>query len=108
MKEAMDLGILNREGMKALARGEHENALFLLHQALARANCFKSKLNEAKVRNNIGLATLLSGNSREAKKQFEQALHIVEQSVGMDNHLYRRIAGNLGSILPQSKEVQAA
>ncbi len=108
MKPAMELGILNREGMKALSKGQHANALFILKQALARAGCFKTRLNEAKVRNNIGLAILLGGNAEEAKTQFRRALDIVEADIGTENHLYRRIAGNLAAISPCNKEAQAA
>lgn len=108
MKPAMELGILNREGMKALAKGQHANALFILGQALTRAGCFKTRLNEAKVRNNIGLANLLGGDTGKAREQFELALQIVEDFLGTDNHLYKRIAGNLGAVSINKKEAQAA
>ncbi|WP_147821814.1 tetratricopeptide repeat protein [Salidesulfovibrio onnuriiensis] len=95
MSPARELGILNREGMKALADGNTANAIFLLSQALDKAHCFKTSLNEAKIHNSLGLATFMAGQQNKAQSHFERALHCVREELGEDNQLYKRIASNM-------------
>lgn len=99
MKPTMELGILNREGMKALSQGNIGNAVFLLTQALDKSQAFKSRLNEAKVHNNLGLAAHLSHRHIKACAHFHHALRCVRQEIGEENSLYRTISTNLSKTL---------
>ncbi len=94
MTPARELGILNREGMKALSDGNIGNATFLLSQALDKAKSFRTRLNEAKIHNNLGLAALISDNPAKASRHFDKALECVILEIGKDNHLYRSIVKN--------------
>lgn len=95
MRPAMELGHINRRAMDALAKNDHANAIFLLSQALDRARFFPRRLNEARIRNNLGLAYFLTDRQEQARAEFNTALLLVRDDLGEDNVLFRRIKKNL-------------
>lgn len=95
MKDVLRLGLLIRAGMKAASEDRLEDAVFQLHMALSMARGMDSPLHEAKVRNNLALVHQLRDDLNAARSELRQALEIVENSVGQDNILYRKIADNL-------------
>ncbi|MBU1002232.1 MAG: hypothetical protein KKE73_06885 [Proteobacteria bacterium] len=91
MKPMMKLHLLSREGMRAANRGDHDNALFALHQALLLTRGICAPLHEAKVLCNISLVLLMKGENIASHDHLCQALPLVENHAGSDNSLYRRI-----------------
>jgi tetratricopeptide (TPR) repeat protein len=94
MNNAKFVGHLNREGMKALSEGDLMNARFLLYQALDKCRLFKSPLNEAKIRNNLGLVLQQDGDLNSASENFQAALKIVRDEVGEETGIFKRIETN--------------
>lgn len=95
MKPMMKLQLLSREGMRAANSGDHDNALFTLHQALLLTQGMKRSLHEAKVLANIALVLRMRGEERAALEHLRRALPLVENHAGRDNALFRHIAGQL-------------
>lgn len=86
---------LNREGMAACQAGDFGSAGRLLEEGIALAANEGTAMYEAKLRNNLGLVHLLADRPAEAAGQFWQALELVENRLGRDNTLFKRIEGNL-------------
>lgn len=95
MKPMMKLHLLSRDGMRAANRGDHDNALFILHQALVLTRRLKAPLHEAKVLSNIALVLLMKGETVSSLDHLGRALPLVENCAGTDNALYRRISSQL-------------
>ncbi|NDV20415.1 tetratricopeptide repeat protein [Pseudodesulfovibrio sp. JC047] len=89
------LGLFNREGMKACNDGKMANALFQLVQADRLAKEMGSVLHEAKVRNNMGLVHQVSGKTEEALACFELAAHRAVEGAGVGNSLHKAIVRNM-------------
>ncbi|WP_319541847.1 tetratricopeptide repeat protein [uncultured Pseudodesulfovibrio sp.] len=89
------LGLLNREGMKACNEGKLDDALFQLIQADRMAKEMDSRLHEAKIRNNIGLVHQVSGKKDEASACFKLAAHFAVEGAGEGNALHKAIVRNL-------------
>jgi len=98
MSQLFTLGMLNREGMKALNAGRGEDAMFKLIQADRIARQLKSPLHEAKVRNNIGLVHQLAGNCEEAIACFKVAEQSAIKGAGYGNRLHKAISRNLSRL----------
>ncbi|GAB7023391.1 hypothetical protein [Salidesulfovibrio brasiliensis] len=94
MSQAKLVGVLNKEGMKALSDGDYMNAQFLLTQALDKCKAFRSALNEAKIRNNLALVMQTQGFVEKAATNFKLAMSITEREAGTDTGLYRKIKSN--------------
>ncbi len=86
---------LNREGMAACQAGAFDDARRLLSQGVGLAHSAGTTMYEAKIRNNLGLVHLLADSPREAAREFGEALTLVEDKLGRDNPLYKKIQGNL-------------
>lgn len=86
---------LNREGMAACQTGDLEEAGRLLAQGILLARKAGVSMYEAKLRNNLGLVHLLAARPSEAASEFGQALVLVENKLGRDNSLFKRIENNL-------------
>jgi len=95
MSQLRQLGLLNREGMKACNEGKLDDALFQLIQADRLAKSMDSRLHEAKVRNNIGLVHQISGKEEEALACFRLAAHFAIEGAGKGNALHKTIVRNL-------------
>ncbi len=74
MCAAAEIGILNRQGMRALADGNTANAEFLLTQALRRSQTRQLTGFMVKLHNNLGLTLLLANRPAEAAAHFQSAL----------------------------------
>lgn len=107
MSRLKKLGLLNREGMKAVNEGKLDDAMFQLIQANRIARDLASPLHEAKVRNNIGLVHQVSGKIDEAKACFRLAEKSAIQGAGEGNTLHKIIVRNL-TRLEQVAEGRAA
>jgi len=86
---------LNREGMAACQAGSYEDARKLLTEGINLARRAGVKMYEAKLRNNLGLVHLMAARPCDAAVEFGQALELVEDKLGRENPLFKRIAGNL-------------
>ncbi|BCS88485.1 tetratricopeptide repeat protein [Pseudodesulfovibrio sediminis] len=95
MSQLHQLGMLNREGMKAFNDGRSDDALFQLIQADRLAKSMDMPLHEAKVRNNIGLVHQGSGNIEEALACFRLAANFAVEGAGDGNVLHKAIVRNL-------------
>jgi len=95
MSRLKKLGMLNREGMKAVNGGRVDDAMFQLIQADRIARDMESPLHEAKVRNNIGLIHQVSGKFDEAFACFRLAEKSAIKGAGKGNMLHKIIARNL-------------
>lgn len=95
MSRLQKIGMLNREGMKACNAGKNDDALFQLIQADALTQSMKSPLQQAKVRNNIGLVHQVSGNREEALTCFRLAARFAVEGAGEGNALHTTIGRNL-------------
>ena len=69
------LNHLNAEGMQACNKGRMDEAFSLLLQADRIAHEVQAPLNQARVRNNIGLLHQVDGNGEEALACFRLAHH---------------------------------
>ena len=92
------IGSLNRQGMEALNKGEHGEAVTLLKKAVQQAHDIDSPVYEAKIRNNLALAYQIMGHLDQAHQNFTLALAGIRRKVGEDNPLYTRITGNLSRL----------
>ncbi len=95
MSKLHTLGLLNREGMKALNEGRSEDAIFQLIQADRLAKSMNSPLHEASVRNNIGLVHQQTGNIVEALACFRVAVESAVVGAGEGNILQKAIVRNM-------------
>ncbi|MFP5222541.1 MAG: tetratricopeptide repeat protein [Acidobacteriota bacterium] len=86
---------LNRQGMAACQHGDFDGAHRLLSEGIGLASSAGVSMYEAKLRNNLGLVHLLASKPDAAAQEFGQALALVEDKLGKENTLYRRIEGNL-------------
>jgi hypothetical protein len=86
---------LNREGMAACQADDLEGAGRLLARGIELARKAGVSMYEAKLRNNLGLVHLLAARPCEAASEFGQALALVENKLGRDNSLFKRIENNL-------------
>ncbi|WP_207264860.1 tetratricopeptide repeat protein [Desulfovibrio sp. Huiquan2017] len=107
MSTLKQLGILNRDGMRACNEGRPGDALFQLTQADSLARSLNSPLHEAKVRNNMALVYQMSGKYAEARVSFRIAANRAVEGGGEDTGLYRAIMRNLDSLTVQAKEKAA-
>ena len=89
------VGQLSRTGMKAYEAGDVMGAEFLLHQALLRAQGMNSPVLEAKILNNIGLVSALTGRKADAVRHLQTALEKVRNRVGCENKLHALLVRNL-------------
>jgi hypothetical protein len=89
---------LNREGMAACQAGDFDGGVELLSQGIRLASRAGTRMYEAKLRNNLGLVLLLAKKPCEAAGEFGRALTLVEDKLGRDNSLFKRIEGNLSRI----------
>ena len=81
----------NRRGMSACQAGNLTEAAALLEEGVALAGKCGVDMYEAKLRNNLGLVLTLTGRAQDADRQFGEALRLVDQRLGRENALYRRI-----------------
>ncbi|MBG0790721.1 MAG: tetratricopeptide repeat protein [Desulfovibrionaceae bacterium] len=101
------VGMLNRAGMKSFNEGRTADALFQLVQADRLARSMKSPLQQAKVRNNIGLVHQGVGNHEEALACFRLAARNAVKGAGEGNVLHKAIVRNMAR-LEDGKAEQAA
>lgn len=103
MSTLKQLGLLNRQGMRACNEGRCGDALFQLTQADRLARSMASPLHEAKVRNNMGLVYQMSGKYEEARVCFRIAADRAVDGAGEGNVLHRTISRNLDNLRAQGK-----
>jgi hypothetical protein len=107
MSTLQQLGILNREGMRACNEGRPGDALFQLTQADSLARSMNSPLHEAKVRNNMALVYQMSGKYEEARVSFRIAAGRAVEGGGEGNSLHRVIMRNMDSLTALTKGAAA-
>lgn len=95
MSELRQLGILNKEGMKAFNRGNFASALFQLAQAERLAHYLNSALHQAKVRNNMALIHQANGDMSEALSCYRLAARSAMVGAGDGSKLQRTIERNM-------------
>ncbi|GAB6175290.1 hypothetical protein JCM16814_01810 [Desulfobaculum senezii] len=95
MNPIMEMGQLNRQGMRACQDGDLKNAEFLLRQALMRSRACTSPLPGAKVRHNLALILIMQGRTDEARSLLAQALDTVTQTGLTKTRFHERIRSNL-------------
>jgi len=98
MSELHQLGLLNREGMKAFNNGNIPCAMFQLAQAERLAQYMNSPLHQAKIRNNIGLIHQATGNTAEALACYRLAARSAMVGAGDGSKLQRIIERNLAKL----------
>jgi len=85
---------LNRKGMEALNNGEYKLAMSCLGDAACEASKRGALMNEARIRNNLGLVFLVMGDNEKAREQFTFALEIITHRIGRDNVLFKAVHSN--------------
>jgi tetratricopeptide (TPR) repeat protein len=86
---------LRRSGQEAFRKGLYEDALYYLGMAADRARLAGSPLEEAGIRNTIGLVFRDLGNSSQAEIHFKLALSLIEKRTGDADPLHSTVVGNL-------------
>ncbi|QLA20180.1 hypothetical protein GD604_10860 [Desulfolutivibrio sulfoxidireducens] len=81
--------------MDAFSKGYYEDALYYLGMAADRARLAGTPLQEAHIRNNIGLVFQGLGNPSQAKIHFKLAMSLIEKKEGPANPLHSVVAANL-------------
>ncbi|SHN63654.1 tetratricopeptide repeat protein [Desulfovibrio litoralis] len=89
------LSELNKQGMRACAEKDWNNAEFLLTQALNQGIAIGSNVLEAKLRNNIGIMYTLSGRHQEAHVHFSSALDKLTTKIGKKGKFYHVLCDNI-------------
>ncbi len=98
MGTADHIGLLNENGMNAFHKGYYEDALYFLGMAADRARLAGTPLQEARIRNNIGLVFRGLGNPSQAEIHFKLALSLIEKKEGPANPLHAVVAANLRDV----------
>jgi tetratricopeptide (TPR) repeat protein len=80
--------------MEALNQGEYELAMGYLGDAAREASKRGAIMNEARIRNNLGLVFLVMGNNEKARKHFAFALEVIDHRIGRDNSLFQAVHSN--------------
>ncbi|NMC50423.1 MAG: tetratricopeptide repeat protein [Desulfovibrio sp.] len=89
------ISLLNTCGMEAFNKGYYEDALYYLGMAADRARLAGTALQEARIRNNIGLVFRGLGNPTQAEIHFKLALSLIEKKEGTATPLHSVVASNL-------------
>lgn len=84
-----------RKAMELANARRTAEAEALLRTALGSLRQNKLPMMQAKILNSLGLVYAQQNNHQRARRCLTQSLRITARHVGMDNWLYRRIAGNL-------------
>lgn len=95
MCAAQAMGMLNRQAMEICNRGDYARSVSMLKDALAMSMEREATLQEAMIRNNLGLVLQLQGCESSASMEFVRALEVVEQTLGRDNPLFLKIQSNI-------------
>ncbi len=104
MCNAMHISLLNKLGMRLAGQGQYRAGLTLLAQALRLTLRQKSAVNEARIRNNLGIVLEMAERPYLARRQFVRAMGLVALRVGTDNPFYRLLQTNLAGTLRQGNE----
>jgi tetratricopeptide (TPR) repeat protein len=87
--------LLKQNGKEAFNKGRYEDALYYLGMAADRARLAGTPLQEADIRNTIGLVFRDLGNPSQAEIHFKLALSLIEKKAGDDAPLYSVVTANL-------------
>ncbi|KUG28269.1 hypothetical protein ASZ90_001871 [hydrocarbon metagenome] len=95
MSTAEKIVFLDQNGRDAFSHGRYEDALYYLGMAADRARLAGTPLQEADIRNTIGLVFRDLGNPAQAEIHFKLALSLIEKKAGDDAPLYSVVTANL-------------
>ncbi len=101
-------GKLNRLAMQALNNGQHGEAKDFLNLALEKAQQANAGVFEIKLRNNLGLAHTLAGETDQARRQFKKAMDLHKTHLSMKTPLADSIQANLDRLEGRTPKQQAA
>ncbi|NDY58127.1 tetratricopeptide repeat protein [Desulfovibrio sulfodismutans] len=90
--------LLKQNGKEAFNKGRYEDALYYLGMAADRARLIGAPLQEADIRNIIGLVFRDLGNPSQAEIHFKLALSLIEKKAGDDAPLYSDVTANLKNL----------
>ena len=86
---------LSHDGLEAFRKGLYEDALYYLGMAADRARLAGTPIQEAGIRNTIGLVFRDLGNRSQAEIHFKLALSLIEKKAGGESPLHDVVAANL-------------
>ena len=86
---------LNNEAMRASNEGRKDDALFKLVQASRMAKALVLPVQEAVIRNNMGIVHQAAGDLNEARSCFRLAGRLAREYVPGDHPILKAIDGNL-------------
>lgn len=102
MTMSQRIGQLSSNGREAFRKGRYEDALYYLGMAADRARLAGSPIEEADIRNAIGMVFRDLGNAPQAEIHFKLALSLIEKSHGEAGPLQATVAANLRDLRRQA------